>query len=445
MPEPRTKTQELVDKRAQLAAQMRAIMDEPAGEDGNLSAEQETTFDRLHNEQEALAATIEQHREDEAKHQARVERMRGVESSLAQTTLSPAAAPDTRDVDELTDEERQQEADQAYDRAFDAWLRFGERRLTPEALGTLMTRAGRPVDEMRGALPPEIRAQSIGQDTAGGFFVPEGFMNTIVEAVTAFGGMRRARTTVINTSTGQDLPIPTDDDTSNTGAILPENTENSEQDVAVGQIVLGAHTYTSKLVKVSRQLLQDSAFDIQAWLGRKLGMRIGRITNTHFTTGDGAAKPFGLVTQAATGVTAAAKNDFTVDELYDLKHSVDPDYRAMGPQWMFADATLKNLKKKKDGEGRPIWQPGLIASEPSTIDGDNYVVNQQMPALTTGLSPIAYGDMSLYYIRDVLGVQLLRLDERFATALQVAFLAFSRHDGALIDAGTNPVKKLTLS
>lgn len=118
--------------------------------------------------------------------------------------------------------------------------------------------------------------------------------------------------------------------------------------------------------------------------------------------------------------------------------------------WSFNDASLKMLKKIRipqfsgDTQGAPLWRAGMALGEPDTIDGDAYLVNQQMPAPTTGLKAVLYGLLSKYVIRDVRDITLVRLDERYAELGIVAFLAFGRYDGDLLDAGTNPVKYLTM-
>ena len=437
--------QTVTEKRAEvktIAGRMKELIDAPAGENGNLSAEQDTEFTKIHERQNELWAEIEAIEGQEARRQEQADQLAATQDRLASSRgVSRAAVADT----EEERKEQQREADAKYERAFDAYLRYGKDELTPEARAILHGRAAADVDiRTTHNLPEEVRAQSVGQDTKGGFFVPEGFYNSIISATKQFGGMRQSRAFVLTTASGQDLPIPTDDDTGNTGAILSENVTDSEQDFTISQTVLHAYMYTSKIVKVSRQLIQDSAFDVQSFLTAKLGQRIGRITNTHFTTGDAAAKPQGLTVGATSGVTAAAVDDFTIDELLELKHSVDPSYRD-SPQWMFKDATLLLLKKKKDGDGRPLWQSGIAMGDPNTIDGDPYIINQDMPTAATTTKPIAYGDLSNYWIRDVLGIQLLRLDERYADALQVGFLAFSRHDGVLVDAGQNPIKVITMA
>lgn len=151
----------------------------------------------------------------------------------------------------------------------------------------------------------------------------------------------------------------------------------------------------------------------------------------------------GVVSAATLGVTAASASDVTFDEVaFDLPHTVDPAYR-MNARFMFADSTLKVLKKKKDGEGNYLWTSGTAMREPDRIAGYAYTINQSMDAIGSGKKPVAFGDFSKYMVRRVAGVQVLRLTERYADYNQTGFLAFQRWDGALVDAGTHPVKYLT--
>jgi HK97 family phage major capsid protein len=292
----------------------------------------------------------------------------------------------------------------------------------------------------------ETRAQSVGTGSEGGYTVPDELMRALEVSMLAFGGVRQVAT-VYRTSSGAALPIPTVNDTANKGAILSENTTASDQDTTFAQIVLDAYKYSSKYILVSVELLQDSSINVAQFLGQALANRIGRITNDHFTTGTGSSQPNGIVTASGLGKTGASGQTTTAiyDDLVDLLHSVDPDYRP-GARWMFADAALKMLKKIKipqfsgDNAGAPLWQPGLVLGQPDTILGYPFTVNQSMAVPAASAKSIVFGDLSKYLIRDVRDVTLLRLDERFAELHQVAFLAFSRHDGDLLDAGTDPVK-----
>jgi HK97 family phage major capsid protein len=305
--------------------------------------------------------------------------------------------------------------------------------------------------------PQDIRAWEerltqvdvVSPDLGGHYTVPDEMMRPLEVALLQFGGMRQVAT-VIRTATGAELPTPTMNDTTNSGALLGEGLEHTELDTEFGQLLLHAYKYTSRRVPVSVEYLQDNAINFVGRIGSILGERIGRITNAHFTTGTGSAQPNGIVTAAtSSGVTTGGAAVISYDNIIDLKHSVDPAYRAQGARFMFNDTTLKILKKIKvpqfsgDTAGMPLWRAGMSANEPDTIDGDPYTINQQV-ASGTGTKAMLYGLLSKYLIRDVRDITLVRLDERYAELGVVAFLAFSRHDGDLLDAGTHPVKYLTM-
>ena len=287
----------------------------------------------------------------------------------------------------------------------------------------------------------EMRAQTVGTDTEGGFTVPEGFVNSLERSLLAFGGVRQVAD-VIRTATGNDLPWPTTNDTGNSGSLLSEAGSVSTTDVTFGSLTLNAYKYTSDFVKVSSELMTDSAFNLERILGEMLGERIARILNTHFTTGDGSSKPKGIVVASSVGKTTATTSVIIADELIDLVHSVDPAYRP-NAGFMMHDNTVAALRKLKTTDLQYIWQPGLDSSTPDRLLGANVTVNQDMASsIGSQTKNILYGDFSKYKIRDVAGMRLRRLDERFADTDEVAFVAFSRHDGDLLDSGTDPVKHL---
>lgn len=434
-----TKSKSLREERARLAERMKEIKAKADADNGGkgrvLNAEERAEWDRIHNEQNALLERIKD-----------AEAVESIDADLERSAGRLAGGKDSRGTDEppssTGDPEKEPDTPEqktlklAEYRAFMTWMRGGTRRLTAEQLA-IMERRSAAGDEV-----VQKRAQSVGVDTAGGYLVPDQFSAQVIEALLNFGGMRASRATIIPTSQGGTLLIPTDDDTSNEGEIIGENIEHNEQDVSFKQVALNDYLYSSKIVKVSRQLLNDLMFPIAPFLARKLAQRLGRITNRHFTTGDGASKPEGVVTGATTGVSGATgqSTSVTSNDLVALEHSVDRDYR-VAAEWMFHDSTLKALKQMKDGEGRPLWLPGLAVKEPDTILGYQFVVNNHMAEMAASAKSILFGDFSLYYIRDVQGgLILLRLEERYAEKLQVAFLAFSRHDGKLVDAGTRPIK-----
>lgn len=300
----------------------------------------------------------------------------------------------------------------------------------------------RPLKDEREVSAWEQRAQTL-TTTGGGYLVPDEMMRAIEIALLRFGGMR-TRATVIRTSSGADMPIPMNDDTSNKGSILAINVATTELAFTFTQLVLNSFKYTSRLILIPVELMQDSSINLPEFVGNRLGERIGRITNDHFTTGNGTTEPNGIVTAAFLGKTGTTGQTTTYiyADLVDLEHSVDPEYRG-NAAWMMPDATLKALKKLVDGQSRPLWQPGLSGlaqAAPDTLLGYPYIINQSMAVPAASAKTLLFGDFSKYLIRDVADITLLRLDERYAEFHQVAFLAFSRHDADLMDAGTHPVK-----
>lgn len=410
-----TSSIDLRAKRANLWEQAKVLHETAKAEERALSAEEQTQWERLEAEMEKIKGQID-----------REERLMAVGADLdrAQPTVAAGRLPGDISSREL------HAGSEEYRNAFWAWARHGNDGLDPEQ--RTMLRNGFV----------DVRAQGVGVPTAGGFAVADEDMRGIVDAMKAFGGMRQAGCTIFTTATGADLPIPTVDDTGNTGEQLGENTQVNEQDITLGLTTLRAYVYSSKLIRVSYQLLQDAGFPLESWLQSKLGERLGRITNTKFTTGSGAATPQGVVTGSTyCGTTTASATAATYAELVDLEMSVDAAYRQRA-RWMFGDSTLKNLKKLVDGSSRPLWLPGIAVREPDTLMGYPYTVNQDMPSMAASAKAVLFGDFSAYYIRDVQGVTLIRLQERYADYLQVGFMAFSRHDGALIDAGQHPIKHL---
>jgi HK97 family phage major capsid protein len=290
----------------------------------------------------------------------------------------------------------------------------------------------------------EFRAQTVGTNSAGGFTVPVTLANIIVKSMAAWGPMYDDDIcTAINTSTGEQINIPTVDDTTTAVAKTTEGsalTDDGGVDVTFGQKNLNAFMFDTEFVRWSLALSQDSIFNMEQLLGELLGERLGRRANLELTTGDGTGDPNGIVTASSLGKTAAAVAAITADELIDLQHSVNPAYRqSPKARFMFNDATLAAIRKLKGGDGQYIWQMGDIrTSVPGTLLGSPYSVNQAMASLGTGNKPVIFGDFAKYYVRKVGSPIIGVMRERFWPDLGIAGLI--RFDGELGD--TAAVKHL---
>jgi HK97 family phage major capsid protein len=184
----------------------------------------------------------------------------------------------------------------------------------------------------------EARALATQTGSAGGDTIPTGFQPSFEAALLQFGGIRNAAD-IMRTATGNPLPWPTGNDTSNKGVMLGENVAvATNTDPSFGLVMWNAYKFTSKMILVPVELMEDSAFDLPSIIGGMCGERIGRIQADYFTTGTGAAQPKGIVTAATVGKTTASATAIKYDELVDLVHSVDPAYRN-GPSvgFMFHD------------------------------------------------------------------------------------------------------------
>ena len=400
---------DLRGKRAALVDEMQLLVEQASAEGRSLTSEENEKWEKINADVDSMKSTID-----------KIERQAELNSELV-----TRADKISKSVDEVVVSE--EERKQAENMAFRNYLLGGMDKLNSSDRKIM-----------------EERAQSVGTNSAGGFLVPEGFSYNLDEALKAYGGVRQAAD-VFATASGNDLPWPTVNETAQTGELLSENSQVAAQDVTFGSKTFKAYMFSSKLVKVSLQLMQDSAFDLNAYLTGALAERLGRGTNGYFTTGTGSSQPEGIVTGSALGVTAASASAVTLNELLDLYHSVDPAYRAApGAAWMMNDSTLKALKKLSTGAANdPVFfTPGINVGDADQMLGKPIYINQDMASIATGEKTILFGDMKKFKIRDVLGYQMMRLNERYADYLQVGFIGFMRCDSGLLDAGTNPVKHL---
>lgn len=287
-------------------------------------------------------------------------------------------------------------------------------------------------------------SMSAGDAALGGSWIPEGFVNNLERSMLAFGGIMKVAE-IMTTATGESLPWPTTNDTSNSGEIIGENTTVAEQEVATGAVVFGSHIFSSKEIRVSNKLLRDSAFNMASVVGSMAGERIGRRGATAFCTGTGSSQPTGLAVSSGLGKTAASATAITFDELLDLQYSVDPAYRdpSLGAGWVMHNNIALVIRKLKNGTGDYIWVPSAQVGQPDLLLGDPVTIDQAMQSsVATGTKTVLYGALRKYKIRMVGSIVLRVLVERRALENQTSFVAFQEMDGALLDAGTDPVKHL---
>lgn len=417
---------DLRHKAGKLAKEQKDILDQASDK---LTPDQEKKFDDLHAEEMNLLRQAQKIEAVESVDREEIENARELEKTLKKGDLSP---------------EKRKEAESL---AINEYLRTGA--ISTPGLEQYVTKAKADKDDSK--LIDEayrnlglVRANTQNTTAAtGGYTIPQGFQAELDKATKAFGGMYEV-SRIWKTSTGNSVKWPNVDDTANSAYQLSEsgNAETSAEDVNFGQQTFDAYKWTSGLLRITHELLEDSAFNMPQVIQELSAERIWRGTNTAFTTGDGSSKPNGVVTAAAYGKSFAAQGSPTNDEIIDLIHTVDPSYRrSPSCRFMFHDTTLRNLKKLKDGNNLPIYQMSYRDGEPDTINGYKFTINQAMASGTTNSAKIMlFGDFSKYVIRQVKEMRIVRLNERFADTDEVGFVIFFRIDGDLLNAGQNPIK-----
>lgn len=307
---------------------------------------------------------------------------------------------------------------------FTNWLRNGDRALSAEdwqlIRNTMSTTTG----------------------SEGGYTVATEVAQMVADSLKSLGGMRSVAQ-VIQTAMGNSINYPNSDGTAEEGEIVAQNAAASDADVNFGTTGIDVYKYSSKVVTVPVELLQDAAVDIEAFVNTRCTARVARITNKHFTIGTGTGQPRGIVVAAAAGKVGVTGQTTSViiDDLIDLEHSVDIAYRELGRcRWMMHDQTFKVIKKLKDSTGRPIYMPGydgLGGKAPDTILGYPVTINNHMATMAANAKSILFGDFSYYIIRDVLGATEYQryTDSAYAKKGQVGFNLWARSGGNFIDVG----------
>ena len=387
---------QLREKRGALVEQMQGMVAAAKAEGRNLSQEENEKFDAISNEVDELRSAA-----------ARIERAEELKKEMANKAEEVREAAPAKKV-----EARE---------AFNAYLRKGFNNLSAEERSIM--------GELRGT-----NTQITTNDGLGGFLVPENWA-AAVSATELFKSDIEKVATIISTSNGQPFNLPANNDTSVAAAILGEGTAESVSDMTFTNVKFEPYTYSSKIVKVSRQLVSDNAFDLGSFVAGQLANRLNRGINGHLTTGTGSSQPSGIVTGSSLGKTAASASAVTIAEILDLMYSVDASYRnAPGASFMMNSATLAAVRKLGFGSSNdfPVFVPAMEVGGVDLLFGKPVYVNEDMAGIATGNKSIIFGDMKQYYIHQAGGVQLLRLEERYADELSVGYIAYKRVDGNVV-------------
>lgn len=386
------KLAELQNKRADLAKQMRNVIDNVDQTTG-MTTEQESQWNKMEADLQALDKSISQAKTVEA-----------LESSLGELDENPI-------------------------RQLPGASSNGNPLASDDYLNSF-------VSFLQAGVSPDIRAAlEIGTDSEGGFLVPDAWVSTLIDNLTDNVIMRQMAS-VMSTASLTNLPLVSD---KGAAGWLDEESAYPESDIGFGNLTIGAHKL-GRIIKVSEELMSDNTYSLESEIARIFGETFGTAEEAAFVNGDGTGKPRGVLLDATNGVTATGATAITYDEIINLIHSVRQVYRT-NASFLMKDSTVGMLRRLKSTDGVPLWQPSLQAGVADRFLG--YMVNttEAMPAATTGLKSVAFGDFSQYRIADRGGIAMQRLNELYAGTGQVGFRMRKRVDGRLLIAES--VKTLT--
>lgn len=393
---------QLLEERARLWHQMKDLHSNAASDGQEWSEDRQKQWDKMDSDIAAIEKEIE-----------RVQRLKEVET-IENRKKEQVIEKKADVVDDPVKREDE------YRSAFGEYMRLGKRDLTSEK---------RSVLEKRGT-----STQVTGTAGLGGYLVPELWSNFTLKLMKEYGGMLQV-SRILPSVNGDTWHLPKLDVTAQVGGIRTEATAPAVSDMTYTEFTLSSYIYTSYIIKVSAELLNDAAYPVEEDVFGTIASRIGRILNQHFTTGTGTGQPNGVVTATSAGKTAAANTAITRGEILDLIHSVDPAYRGQA-RLMFSDPILAAIKKLSLGAGdsRPLWVPSMREGAPDTIEGYPYTINQDMATFGSDNIVMLFGDFSKYFIRQVQGLNLRRTTERYWDENLVGYEGIGRWDADLADS-----------
>jgi HK97 family phage major capsid protein len=272
--------------------------------------------------------------------------------------------------------------------------------------------------------------------TAGGYTVPQDFLEELFTHLVEATGVRAAGSRQITTTDGRSLPVPKTT-SHGSAALVAEGGTIAENDPAFGQATLSAYKF-GQLIQISTELAQDTGISLDSYLAESAGRNLGLASGGYFVTGTNSAQPDGVAIAPVVGKTGASGQTLSViaDDLVDVFHSIVTGYRANGT-WLMRDGTVASIRKIKTGitnDTTYVWQPGLTAGAPDTILGRPVITDPNMPAMAANAYSILFGDFSKHYvIRDVVGVRFERSDDYAFGNDLITYRALLRTDGERVD------------
>lgn len=276
------------------------------------------------------------------------------------------------------------------------------------------------------------RALSVGTGTAGGNTTAPQFLAELIKPLRDFSSVLSAGARIITTSSGTDLTVPRVN-SFGAAAVATEATQLTGTDPSFNQLTLKGYKF-GDYRGVSKELFEDSAFDIEAFVVELIAENIGLLLGAKLAVGAGTTETAGLITAATVGKTGATgvTGAFTFDDIIDVHYSVPAPYRTKG-SWLFADTAIAAARKLKGTDGQYIWSPSVQVGQPDLVLGKPVFTDANMAAPALNAKPFGFGDVSRYWVRLVNSIRVERSEHALFGTDQVAFRGVLRADGVLTD------------
>ena len=297
-------------------------------------------------------------------------------------------------------------------------------------------------DALRG-LEPETKALSTAVSAEGGFLVAPETAETIRGVMFGMSSLRSIANVAHVEATSYEVLVDHSEASAGWATETTDTTETGTPQFA--RITIPLHEL-SALPKVSQRLLDDSAFDIEAWLSRRIAEKFARAEATAFVSGNGTNKPKGflshtLIAEASWAwnklgyITTGVSGDFSSaapsDAIVDLVYTLGAEYRA-NAHFVMNSKTAGAVRKMKDKDGRFLWSDGLAAGEFARLMGYPVLIAEDMPDIASNAYAIAFGDFRAgYTIAERPDLRVLR--DPFSAKPHVLFYATRRVGGDVTD------------
>lgn len=265
-----------------------------------------------------------------------------------------------------------------------------------------------------------------GSDGAGGYLVPDTFDEQLVTALTEKNVLRKLGKTIHSTRR-MEIPVSLGGDNA---AWMPEGVAVTFNDAIFGKVVLDAHKLATS-IRVSDELLEDSAIDLEKYISTTFAERISAAEADAFIRGTGNGMPLGLIYQAPVGVVTAEDGKISAEDLIDLQYSIKRPYRE-NAVWLMSYEAYSALRQIVHHNGEALWRNGLEEADPVLLLGRPVYICDYMDIVTPGAFPVMFGDFGFYWIAERGKRSIKRLVERYADRGQVAFVTSERVDAKLM-------------